>query len=88
MSTPATSHHGARHSATACCWRSSSCSSIVMIAPVLWVIGLSLKDNAELMADTELGVSRALYAEELHQHPSATRRCSAGCSTASSSRAD
>ncbi|TIM74739.1 MAG: carbohydrate ABC transporter permease [Mesorhizobium sp.] len=25
--------------------------SIVMIAPVLWVIGLSLKDNAELMAD-------------------------------------
>ncbi|MER9497592.1 carbohydrate ABC transporter permease [Mesorhizobium sp. M0587] len=25
--------------------------SIVMIAPVLWVIGLSLKENAELMAD-------------------------------------
>ncbi|MER9252283.1 carbohydrate ABC transporter permease [Mesorhizobium sp. M0598] len=25
--------------------------SIVMIAPVLWVIGLSLKDNTELMAD-------------------------------------
>ncbi|ESY75680.1 carbohydrate ABC transporter permease [Mesorhizobium sp. M0051] len=25
--------------------------SIAMIAPVLWVIGLSLKDNAELMAD-------------------------------------
>ncbi|TIP29676.1 MAG: carbohydrate ABC transporter permease [Mesorhizobium sp.] len=25
--------------------------SIVMIAPVVWVIGLSLKDNAELMAD-------------------------------------
>jgi len=25
--------------------------SMVMIAPVLWVIGLSLKENAELMAD-------------------------------------
>ena len=62
--------------------RSSSLLRCIMMAPMLWVDRPVAQGQRRADGRHELGVPRAVHAQELRRHPRRPRRCSAGCSTA------